>query len=54
MGNLSALAAGELVRVYDFFDAKKVIDVGGAHGILLQAVLLANPTAHGVFMNCRT
>ena len=48
MGNLSALAAGELVRVHDFSSARKVIDVGGAHGILLQAVLLANPTAHGI------
>ena len=48
MGNLSALAAGELVRVYDFSNAKKVIDVGGAHGILLQAVLMANPTVHGI------
>ena len=48
MGNLSALAAGELVRVYDFSNVKKVIDVGGAHGIMLEAVLLANPTAHGV------
>jgi hypothetical protein len=32
MGNLSALAAGELVRVYDFSAARKVADVGGAHG----------------------
>ena len=48
MGNLSALAAGELVRVYDFSTAQKVIDVGGAHGILLEAVLLANPAAQGI------
>ncbi len=48
MGNLSALAAGELVRVYDFSNAQKVIDVGGAHGILLEAVLLANPAAQGI------
>jgi SAM-dependent methyltransferase len=48
MGNLSALAAGELVRVYDFSNAQKVIDVGGAHGILLEAVLLANPDAQGI------
>jgi hypothetical protein len=32
MGNLSALAAGELVRVYDFSAARKVADVGGAPG----------------------
>jgi SAM-dependent methyltransferase len=48
MGNLSALAAGELVRVYDFSSAQKVIDVGGSHGILLAAVLLANPAAQGI------
>lgn len=48
MGNLSALAAGELVRVYNFSNAQKVIDVGGAHGILLEAVLLANPAAQGI------
>ena len=48
MGNLSALTAGELVRVYDFSNAQKVIDVGGAHGILLEAVLLANPAAQGI------
>ncbi len=48
MGNLSALAAAELVRVYDFSNAQKVIDVGGSHGILLEAVLLANTAAHGI------
>lgn len=48
MGNLSALAAAELVRVCDFSNAQKVIDVGGAHGILLEAVLLANPAAQGI------
>lgn len=48
MGNLSALAAAELVRVYDFSGAKKVIDVGGAHGILLEAVLLANTASRGI------
>ena len=36
------------MRVYDFSNAQKVIDVGGAHGILLEAVLLANPAAQGI------
>jgi hypothetical protein len=31
-----SLAAGELVRVYDFSAARKVADVGGAHGVLLS------------------
>lgn len=48
MGNLSALAAAELVRVYDFSGAKKVIDVGGAHGVLLEAILSENPVARGI------
>ncbi len=51
MGNLSALAAGELVRVYDFTNVEKVIDVGGAHGILLGAVLKANPNASGIIFD---
>lgn len=48
MGDLSRLAAAELVRVYDFSNAQKVVDVGGAHGILLEAVLLANTAAQGI------
>jgi hypothetical protein len=48
MGNLSALAAGELVRVYDFSTVRTVADIGGAHGVLLAAVLRANPTARGI------
>ena len=47
MGDLSALAAAELVRVYNFSTAQKVIDVGGSHGILLGAVLTANRSAQG-------
>ena len=48
MGDLSALAAAELVRVYDFSAAQKVVDVGGSHGILLGAVLTANGAARGI------
>jgi SAM-dependent methyltransferase len=51
MGNLSALAAGELVRVYDFSGARTVADVGGAHGVLLAAVLRANPAARGILFD---
>ena len=47
MGDLSALAAAELVRVYDFSTAQSVMDVGGSHGILLAAVLTANSEARG-------
>ncbi len=51
MGNLSALAAGELVRVYDFSAVRTVADVGGAHGVLLAAVLRANPAARGILFD---
>jgi len=51
MGNLSALAAGELVRVYDFSAVRTVADVGGAHGVLLAAVLRANPSARGILFD---
>jgi len=43
MGNLSALAAGELVRVYDFSAVRKAMDVGGAHGVLLASILTRQP-----------
>jgi SAM-dependent methyltransferase len=51
MGNLSALAASELVRVYDFSAVRTVVDVGGAHGVLLAAILRANPAAHGILFD---
>jgi len=51
MGNLSALAASELVRVYDFSGVRAVVDVGGAHGVLLAAVLQANPAARGILFD---
>lgn len=51
MGNLSALAADELVRVYDFSAADTVVDIGGAHGLLLAAVLRANPSARGILFD---
>jgi SAM-dependent methyltransferase len=51
MGNLSALAATELARVYDFSAVRTVADVGGAHGVLLTAVLRANPAARGILFD---
>ena len=51
MGNLSALAARELVRVYDFSEVRTVADIGGAHGVLLSAVLQANPAARGILFD---
>src|SRR5215213_8003895 len=51
MGNLSALAASELVRVYDVSAVRKVADIGGAHGVLMAAVLQANPSARGILFD---
>jgi SAM-dependent methyltransferase len=51
MGNLSALAASEVVRVYEFSGVRTVADVGGAHGVLLAAVLQANPAARGILFD---
>jgi hypothetical protein len=51
MGNLSALTASELVRVYDCTTARTIADVGGAHGVLLAAVLHANPNARGILFD---
>ena len=51
MGNLSALAAGELVRVFDFSAVRRVVDVGGAHGVLLASILRANPATHGILFD---
>jgi len=51
MANLSALAADELVRVYDASAAGTVADIGGAHGLLLAGVLRANPAARGILFD---
>jgi hypothetical protein len=51
MGNLSGLAADELTRVYDFSKSKVALDVGGAHGVLLAAVLRANPNLSGILFD---
>ncbi|HKV99218.1 MAG TPA: methyltransferase [Vicinamibacterales bacterium] len=51
MGNLSAGAAGEVTRVYDFSKHERVADIGGAHGILLGAILRAHPKLHGILLD---
>jgi hypothetical protein len=51
MGNLSALAANELVRVFDFSAVRKIVDVGGAHGVLLTSILHANPATRGILFD---
>lgn len=48
MGDLSAAVAVEVLRVYDFAGFQKVVDVGGAHGILVGAILQATPEMRGI------
>ena len=51
MGDLSAAASHEVTRVYNFARFRKVVDVGGAHGILLAAILKVNPEMRGVLFD---
>jgi len=51
MGDLSAAVADEVIRIYDFAGFQKVVDVGGAHGILLAAILKANPKMRGILFD---
>ena len=51
MGDLSAGVSGEVTRSYDFAAYKTVLDVGGAHGILLGAILRANPHMRGILFD---
>lgn len=51
MGDLSAGVAGEVTGSYDFSPFETVLDVGGAHGILLGAILRANPQMRGILFD---
>lgn len=50
MNDLSMLVAGELTRLVDLRRVDTVVDVGGAHGTLIAAVLGANLAAKGVLL----
>jgi hypothetical protein len=47
MSNVSALVANGTVQHYDFSPAHRIVDVGGADGGLLLAILEANPHVQG-------
>ena len=40
-----------IVEAYDFSGIKRLADVGGGHGLLLAAILRANPKLHGVLFD---
>ena len=48
MGNLSALVAQDVARLYDASPFKTIVDVGGSQGVLLRGLLAQNPSARGI------
>jgi hypothetical protein len=44
----SSTSVSSVLAAYDFSPFERVVDVGGGHGALLQGILSANPTAHGL------
>jgi SAM-dependent methyltransferase len=50
MANSSAEVAGEIALVLDTSGAKRVVDVGGATGTLVAALLLRNPLLEGTIL----
>lgn len=51
MTNLSALGAQAVLASYDFSGIRRLCDVGGGHGFLLNAILQANPHLKGVLFD---
>jgi predicted O-methyltransferase YrrM len=43
--------AADVVAAYDFGGLRRIVDVGGGSGVLLQAALEANPDLHGVLVD---
>ena len=48
MSELTQLAAREVARVYDFSGARRLIDIGGGYGELLNVILAAYPKLYGI------
>lgn len=48
MLELTHLAADGVAQAYDFSGTKRIVDVGGGYGQLLEAILKANPEARGI------
>jgi precorrin-6B methylase 2 len=51
MDNLAAQVAAEVTRAIDFSGVARVVDVGGASGTLVSAVLRAFPNTQGVLLD---
>ena len=50
-GLVSGLAIEPVLSGYDFSTASKIVDIGGAHGALLAAILQKYPAARGVLFD---
>jgi hypothetical protein len=48
MSRVASANAAAIVRAYDFSRVQRLVDVGGGHGALVQAVLEANPQMRAV------
>ena len=51
MGNLSALVAQDVTRLFDASSFRKIIDVGGSQGVLLRGLLSHHPESRGVIFD---
>jgi hypothetical protein len=51
MTNLSLLTAPAIVGAYDFSGINKLVDIAGGHGLLLAAILKANPHLQGLLFD---
>lgn len=48
MTSMSSVQLSDILAAYDFSRFEQVVDVGGGHGLLLHAILSANPHLRGV------
>lgn len=48
MLEVTHLSADGVAQAYDFSGMKRIVDVGGGYGVLLEAVLKANPEVRGI------
>ena len=51
MTNSTSVAADAIVEAFDFSGIERLADVGGGHGLLLAAILRANPPMQGVLFD---
>ena len=51
MVQLTRIIANEVVRAYDFGRVRKIVDVGGGHGALLEVILKGNSDLHGMLLD---